>query len=251
MPRYKLTLQYDGSNYAGWQMQKNTSKTVQGTLGEVIEKVCQSQGGRFKDLQGAGRTDAGVHAYGQVAHLDCTVELSPTDFKTAINAQLPPSLHVLDLQLAPNRFHARHWASSRQYVYRISRERTPFERKFVCWIKEDLDLQRMERALQDLKGFHDFASFSRKPQKEKSTEVLMEHVELTQHNDLILIRVRASHFLWNMVRNIVGVAVEIGKGSLSEVTFRQALTTYDEDLKTYRMPASGLFLESVAYRDKP
>ncbi len=251
MSRYKLTLQYDGSNYAGWQIQKNESKTLQGTLIETVNKVLLPHHGKFKDLQGAGRTDAGVHAYGQVAHLDCETTLSPAQLQEALNQQLPPSLHVLALERAPDRFHARHWADSRQYVYRISLRRNPFERKFVCWIKEDLDTAKMAQALQDLKGFHDFASFSRKPRQEKSTEVLMEQVTLTHSEDLLLIRLRASHFLWNMVRNIVGVTVEIGKGQLPEDTFARALQQYNPDLKQYRMPASGLFLEAIHYKDRP
>lgn len=249
--RYKLTLQYDGSNYAGWQIQKNAAKTLQGTLIETLTTVLNNHQGTFKALQGAGRTDAGVHAYGQVAHLECQTRLSVSELQEATNALLPPSLHILHLEQVPDRFHARHWADSRQYVYRISTRRNPFERKFVCWVKEELNTERMAKALQDLKGFHDFASFSRKPRQEKSTEVLMEQVELVSAEELILIRLRASHFLWNMVRNIVGTAVEVGKGNLSEDIFQQSLSTYNPALKNYRMPASGLFLETVNYRDRP
>lgn len=249
--RYKLTLQYDGSNYAGWQIQKNAAKTLQGTLIETLTTVLSNHQGKFQDLQGAGRTDAGVHAYGQVAHLVCQTSLSAEALQEEVNALLPPSLHILRLEPAPDRFHARHWADSRQYLYRISLRRNPFERKFVCWVKEDLNTERMAKALQDLKGFHDFASFSRKPKQEKSTEVLMEQVECVQEDDLILIRLRGSHFLWNMVRNIVGTAVEVGKGNLSEDIFSQALSTYNPELKNYRMPASGLFLEEVRYRQRP
>lgn len=241
-----MTIQYDGSNYSGWQTQDN-AQTIQGVLITAAQQVISEVGGVYKDFQGAGRTDAGVHAYGQVAHLEATVELSPVELQTRLNALMPPSIHILHFKKAHDRFHARHLANSRQYVYRISLHRSPFERKYVCWVKESLDLEKMELALKPLQGFHDFASFSRKPKKEKSTQVLIEHIELVQEKDLILIRVRASHFLWNMVRTIVGAAVELGKGNLEENVLEEALTTYNPELKNYRMPASGLFLEEVIY----
>lgn len=241
-----MTIQYDGSNYSGWQAQDN-AQTIQGVLITAAQQVISEAGGVYKDLQGAGRTDAGVHAYGQVAHLEAQVDLSPAELQTRLNALMPPSVHILHFKKAHDRFHARHLANSRQYVYRISLDRNPFERKYVCWIKDPLDLVQMESALKRIQGFHDFASFSRKPKKEKSTKVLLEHIELVQEQGLILIRVRASHFLWNMVRNIVGAAVEVGKGNLQESFLEEALANYNPELKNYRMPASGLFLEEVIY----
>ncbi len=244
--RYKLTLQYDGSNYSGWQQQKN-AQTVQGTLIQAVQKVVTEASGHYGELQGAGRTDAGVHAYGQVAHVEADLNLNPAEFHEALNALMPPSIHVVELKPASARFHARHHAKSRQYVYRISRSRNPFERKYVCWVKEDLDLQKMTAALHAVEGFHDFASFSRKPKKEKSTQVHLESVELATEQDLVLIRVKASHFLWNMVRNLVGAAVEVGKGTVSDTFLADALAAYNPDLKHYRMPPAGLFLEKIVY----
>ena len=245
--RYKLILEYDGSNYSGWQQQKN-AKTIQGTLIETFEKVLSANGGKYIDIQGSGRTDAGVHAYGQVAHLDCETRLKPRQLQALLNAEMPPSIHILSIEKVPPRFHARHWASSRQYLYRISKRRNAFDRKYICWIEEELNIPAMQKALQDTLGMHDFASFSRKPAKEKSTQVLVESASITEQDDLILVRIQASHFLWNMVRNLVGTLVEIGKGDLPVSTVADALTTYDDSISHYRMPPAGLFLEHVEYK---
>lgn len=248
--RFKLTLEYDGSNYAGWQKQKN-SQTIQGALINAFEQVLQAENGRLIDLQGAGRTDAGVHAYGQVAHIECQTTQAPAELLEQVNAQLPPAIGILSLEPTPERFHARHWASSRQYLYRISTRRNVFEKKYCCWVKEPLAIERMQAALPLVLGHHDFASFSSKPQKEKSTEVVVEWVELSQQDGMLLLRIKASHFLWNMVRNWVGVLLEIGKGNLPAAYISNALENYDPDFCRYRAPAAGLFLEKVEYLPRP
>lgn len=244
--RYKLTLEYDGSNFSGWQKQKN-AKTIQATLIECFQKVLHETGGSFKDLQGAGRTDTGVHAYAQVAHLDAETDLQPQELMTAVNHILPPSINILSMQLADPRFHARHWAKSRQYVYRISKRRNAFERKFICWVKDDLNVSTMQTAAASLIGFADFASFSSKPAKEKSTQVDLHGIDISEHDDLILVRVKASHFLWNMVRNLVGALIEIGKGDMPPERLAEALQSYDAELCQFRAPAAGLFLEQIEY----
>lgn len=246
--RYKLTLEYDGTNYSGWQKQKN-AKTIQGTLMETFARVLNASGGKLVDIQGSGRTDAGVHALGQVAHMEAETSLSNQALLEQINQELPPSINLLKLEQTDERFHARHWATTRQYVYRISRRRNVFEKKYVLWVKEDLNLDAMRQAARPLPGMHDFASFSSKPAKEKSTQVLLESLELLEEGDLILVRVRASHFLWNMMRNLVGTLVEIGKGKLPVAYLAQALESYHAELTQHRAPASGLFLEKVEYKE--
>lgn len=247
--RFKMTVEYDGGNYSGWQQQQN-AKTIQGTLIQTLEKVLEAHGSKYHDLQGSGRTDAGVHAYGQVAHLDCDTRLKPAQLQALLNAEMPPSIHILSIEKVPPRFHARHWASSRQYLYRISKRRNAFERKYICWVEQDLNVAVMEQALKSTLGMHDFASFSRKPTKEKSTQVLVESASITEQDDLILIRIQASHFLWNMVRNLVGTLVEIGKGELPVTTIAAALSQFDGSINNYRMPPAGLFLERVDYLRK-
>ncbi|HEY9843904.1 MAG: tRNA pseudouridine(38-40) synthase TruA [Candidatus Sericytochromatia bacterium] len=244
--RYKLVLEYDGSSYSGWQQQKN-ALTVQGSLIEAMGKVLGNKGGKFIDLQGSGRTDAGVHAFAQVAHLDCETTLGPDVLLDRINAELPPSINVLSLEKVGKDFHARHSADSRQYLYRISRRRNVFESNYAHWVKGELDLGLMHQAAGCLVGMHDFGSFSSKPEKERSTMVLIESYELMEEDEMIFFRLKASHFLWNMVRNLVGVLIEVGKGRLAPEQLEAALQSYNPRMTAHRAPACGLFLERVEY----
>jgi tRNA pseudouridine38-40 synthase len=245
--RYKLTIEYDGTNFSGWQLQKNAT-TIQGTLIDAVTKVLEANGGTLTELQGSGRTDAGVHAYGQVAHLECEIKMPMAKLHAQINEGLPSSINVVKLEKSEARFHARHWAKTRQYVYRISKRRNVFEKKHVFWCKDELNVEAMRQCAETLLGMHDFSSFSTKPNKEKSPKVLLKSIEIIEEGDLILVRVRASHFLWNMVRILVGSLLEVGKGELDPEQMRAALETYTPDLATHRVPASGLFLENVEYK---
>ncbi len=246
--RYKLHIEYDGTNFSGWQKQKN-AKTIQGTVIEAIEEVFKKNGNadKFSDLQGSGRTDSGVHAYEQVAHLECNTFLNPELLKLKINEELPSTINIFKLEKADDRFHARHWAKSRQYVYRISKRRTVFERKFVWTVKDNLQVENMQNAANILVGMNDFSSFSEKPAKEKSTKVLIENIKITESESFIFIRIKASHFLWKMVRRIVGVLVEVGKDKLKQEDIKKYLDSYCPEISVYTAPASGLFLEKVFY----
>lgn len=245
--RYKLTLEYDGTDYAGWQKQQNAA-TVQGTLIEAISRVLAASGGSYADLQGSGRTDAGVHASGQVAHLDCETSLKPQVLLKRINEALPEDIALLTLEPADPRFHARHWASYRQYVYRISRRPSVFERRYAHVVTHSLDLKAMKAAAELMQGMHDFSSYSGKPAKETSTRVLLESITITESHDLILIRVRGSHFLWNMVRILVGTLIEVGRGRLDLEQISMTLDDYTPDLVQLKAPAKGLCLEKVKHR---
>ena len=140
--RFRLTVEYAGTRYSGWQVQQN-ARTVQGVLMEAVERAV---GSRAFDLQGAGRTDAGVHALGQVAHLDVSTSLAPELLRRAINDVLPHDVNVLRLDPARHTFHARHDAVARSYLYHVARRRTAFYKPFVWWVKDDLDLDRMREA---------------------------------------------------------------------------------------------------------
>lgn len=247
MTRFRLTLEYDGSAFSGWQKQKN-ARTVQGVLSEVIgQALLQQGGGRFKDLQGAGRTDAGVHAFAQVAHLDCETRLSAKALRNVINEALPPEIYILAIEKADPHFHARHSARARQYLYRIGKRRNVFEHKYQYPLQARLDLDLMQTAAAPLLGMHDFRSFSFKPEKEPSPQVLLECLELLDEEDVLMIRVRASHFLWSMVRILVGSLIEVGKGKLEPEALSLALETYNPRLASFKAPACGLFLEEVIY----
>jgi tRNA pseudouridine38-40 synthase len=260
--KFKIYLEYSGANYSGWQKQpKETSvKTVQGTLIKVISSVFQKNKGtnRFIDLQGSGRTDAGVHAIEQVAHLECETMLAPEILKMKMNDELPGDINILEIEKAHANFHARHDAKSRQYLYVISKRRTAFEKRFVWWIKDRLDLKKVIEASKLFVGMHDFKAFSEKSPEDKSTMCLVESLEVTEDEMKIYIRIKASHFLWKMVRRIVGTLVEAGRGNMSNKEIFDLINTHPlrggvrpdtgrGGVAEFTAPPSGLFLEKVEY----
>ena len=243
MARFKITLEYAGTRYSGWQKQKN-ARTVQGDIERAIAEVT---GQRQFEFQGSGRTDAGVHALRQVAHLDVHTTLPPETLRRRLNDELPPDINLLAIDRAHHRFHARHSAVARSYLYQISQRRTAFAKPFVWWVKEPLDLTRMQKAAARFAGMHDFRSFSDDDPDEKSTDVLIEDVTLAEAGDLILIRVSGSHFLWKMVRRMVGVLTEVGRGGLDVDDLDDFLSESSALPAKLTAPSSGLFLEWVFY----
>jgi tRNA pseudouridine38-40 synthase len=241
VPRYKLTIEYAGTKYSGWQKQKN-ARTVQGELERAIGELTRDKTFEF---MGSGRTDAGVHALRQVAHLDVRKPYPAESLRRGINDGLPADIHVLAVDSVPHKFHARHNAVARSYLYQISRRRSAFAKPFVWWVKEPLDLDRMRAAAAAFAGMHDFAAFSDDDPDEKSTEVLVEEVAIAEDGDLILVRVGGSHFIWKMVRRLVGVLVEVAKGQLDPDA------VWRVDAAPLTAPASGLFLERVFYAGDP
>lgn len=244
MSRFKIYLEYDGTRYSGWQKQTN-AKTVQGTLLRIAEEIFDAAG---PDIQGCGRTDSGVHALNYTAHLDVKTMLAPEIIKLKFNDKLPYDINILEVEKTSGKFHARHDAISRSYVYQISRRRTAFGKPFVWWIKDELNFKRMISAADCFIGMHDFISFADDDPEEKSTKVLIENIELKEEGDLILIRIRGSHFLWKMVRRMVGVLVEIGRGRKSEKDLLFYLNNRSSEPAKYTAPPSGLFLEQVIYK---
>lgn len=243
MPRFLLRIEYAGTRYRGWQIQTN-ARTVQGEIARAAREVL---GTSNFELYGSGRTDAGVHALEQVAHLDTAVKLKPADLADRVNALLPADINILSAETVDRRFHARHSAISRSYVYQISRRRNAFLKPYVWWVREPLDIDRMRDAAAVFSGLHDFRAFSDDDPEEKSTKVQLEALTIEEDGGLVLVRVSGSHFIWKMVRRLVGVLVEVGKGALSR-TEVEGLLHADSDLPArLTAPASGLFLEKVTY----
>ncbi|KAB2952419.1 MAG: tRNA pseudouridine(38-40) synthase TruA, partial [Thermoanaerobaculia bacterium] len=206
MSTYRLTLEYEGTRYRGWQEQKN-ARTVAGELRRVLEEVV---GGRV-ELGGAGRTDAGVHALEQVAHLRTAAPLArPGELAAEVNERLPADIHLLAVTAAAERFHARHHATLRSYLYQVSRRRTALGKRFVWWVRRPLDAHAMAAAAALLAGRHDFAAFCERAEEQTSTLVVVERAEVAESGDLVLVRIAASHFLWKMVRRLVGALVAAG-----------------------------------------
>jgi tRNA pseudouridine38-40 synthase len=241
--RYRLDLEFVGTRYRGWQIQKN-ARTVQGELRKALQAVVGTEPG---ELYGSGRTDAGVHALQQVAHADLETRLRPEQLRWEVNEALPQDIHVLDVKTADRRFHARHSAVGRSYLYQVSRRRTAFAKPFVWWVKDALDAERMAKAGEAFAGMHDFRSFTDLDPEDGSTKVLVESVELAEQGALVLIRIRGSHFLWKMVRRMVGVLVEVGRGGLPVEAVPDLLRRPSPRPAELTAPPSGLFLERVLY----
>lgn len=243
MARYRLTIEYEGTRYRGWQAQKN-ARSVQGEIQQALREILGSPQFEF---QGSGRTDAGVHALRQVAHLDAQTTIPPDILLRKLNDALPPDIHILSLAKAPPRFHARHHAVSRSYLYQISTRRTAFGKRYVWWIRDSLDTDRMREAAALFSGMLDLRSFTDDDPEEKSTTILLEEVTLACAGDLILIRIRGSHFLWKLARRIVGVIAGAGRGTLSLDDIKQFLREESDVPASLTAPPSGLFLEHVLY----
>jgi tRNA pseudouridine38-40 synthase len=244
MARFKVFIEYAGTKYSGWQIQKN-ARTVQGELTRVIAEVTGQQ--QF-ELYGSGRTDAGVHALEQVAHLDIITSIPAEMLRRRVNDGLPSDIHLLKVELAQRKFHARHDAVSRSYLYQISTRRTAFAKNFVWWVREPLDLAKVRATAGLFSGMKDFRSFTDDSAEDKSTVVAIEQIEVVEDGNLVLVRVEGSHFLWKMVRRMVGVMVDVGIGG---TTVEQAGSLLREESgipAKLTAPASGLFLERVYYR---
>ena len=255
MPRLKLTIEYAGTRYSGWQIQKN-AKTIQGEIDRAVRTVT---GRKDFELYGAGRTDAGVHALAQVAHLDVSTTLPPDTLQRRLNDELPTDINILRAQIVPHRFHARHDAVARRYLYQIARRRTAFAKASVWWVKDDLEIGRMTKAAGDFVGMRNFESFAAADEpdpdepggRSRSTLVLIDRLEIVEDGDLILIAIEGSHFLWKMVRRVVGVLVEVGRGGMDLEAAAALLTKYSDAPARLTAPASGLFLERVYYGTDP
>ena len=247
MPRYRITLEYAGTRYSGWQIQKN-ARTVQGELHRALGTAL---GGRPFETYGSGRTDAGVHALGQVVHIDAATLPPPASLIRDVNDALPADINVLSADRVPPRFHARHSAVARSYLYQVATRRTAFAKPYVWWVREDLRLDRMQAAAAALTGFGDFRAFTDADPDEQSTQVLVNDVSLRREGALVLIRVVGSHFLWKMVRRIVGVLVEVGRGGLAVEQVGGLLSSTSDLPPKLTAPSSGLFLERVLYPGDP
>lgn len=246
MGRFKLTLEYEGTRYAGWQMQKG-GKTIQGEILDACRDLFDTS---EIDLFGAGRTDGGVHALAQVAHLGVETDLELLRIKYGINDRLPPDICVINVEEAHPRFHARHDANARSYIYQISRRRTAFGKKFVWWIKDQLDIQKMNEAAKNFAGLKDYRSFTDDEQEGASTKVEVLHASVLEFGDLIIFHVIGSHFLWKQVRRMTGVLVEAGRGKLSSAEISSFFKAQSDVPAKLTAPPSGLFLERVYYRNE-
>ena len=238
MARYKMIIAYDGSRFSGWQAQKN-AKTVAGAINETLSALYKQS----VSVYGSGRTDSGVHAIGQVAHCD----LDSTPSLNDINKALSHGIRIRSLEKADARFHARHHATARSYVYQLSTIKPLFVNKYVWSVDKDISLTSLQKGLHEVQGFHDFASFSAQKDSSVSTEVHLYNASFERYEDGIILRFVGSHFLRSMVRRLVGTLVAM---SCDEITYEQlqnCLNTVSPIPSRFTAPPDGLFLENVWY----
>jgi len=259
MTLWKLILSYDGTGFNGWQVQPGLP-TVQGTLANALLQIT----GETVLPQGSGRTDAGVHALGQVASFTLNAPIPPENLLRALNRALPPNIRVLSAEIAPAGFHARHSACGKTYEYRIfennSNDRIcpPFLAPYVWDCRWPLALEPMQQAAVMLLGTHDFTSFAasdsdltnRTGDTAPNPTKTITHATITRENNLLIFRITGSGFLHHMVRNLVGTLVEVGRGALAADDLSRILAARDRTSAGPTAPASGLFLVSVDYQDE-
>lgn len=242
--RLLITLEYDGSGYCGWQRQLN-GPSVQQHLEEALSKLSK----RTVQVVGASRTDAGVHALGQRAHLDLPVAIPPEKLPYALNTLLPPDIRALSCVPVPAHFHARFDARGKAYRYRIynRRQHSALLRRYAAHVPLPLDLTPMRRAAESLIGRHDFAAFQAAGGTAKTTVRTLKDARLEQQGDEIILHVEGDAFLYNMVRIIAGTLIVIGQGKLKENAFLEAFDTLDRLALGPTAPPEGLCLMRVYY----
>ena len=245
MRTIKLIIEYDGTQYLGWQIQPKGS-TLQG----ILEDKLLSLTGEKVHLIGSGRTDAGVHAMGQVAHFKTKSPLHVQTIRRALNSLLPSDIVIQEVEEMDEDFHARKQAKSKTYEYRILNRnvRSVFRRDYVWHIPQRLNLKQMKRATQSLRGEHDFSSFQSVGSPKRSPVRKVTRAEWKQGRDgLLRFEIEANGFLKQMVRAIVGTLVEVGKRKITSEEFQRILDSRDRKKAGPTAPAHGLFLKEVKY----
>lgn len=244
MPNYKLILQYDGSRYRGWQRLPDVEMTIQGKLEALLGRIFDEP----VEVQGSGRTDAGVHALGQVASFRTVRDLPPEAVLRTLRQYLPEDIGAVSLEYAPPRFHARLSAVKKTYRYRVWATEAPcvFERRFVYVLPGDYDLGRMEAAARLLEGTHDFRAFSAVKTK-KSTVRTLSRVSITRAGDELHFDFTADGFLHHMVRILTGTLLEVGRGDRSPAETAALLEAGERAAAGFTVPAKGLCLMEVSY----
>lgn len=252
MNNYKLILQYDGTRYSGWQKQGNTDNTIQAKLETIAGKLT----GTPTDVNGSGRTDAGVHALGQVANFRCEKSLADTDYiRDYFNHALPMDIRVISVEEAPARFHARLNAKEKHYRYVIDNAAVPdvFDRRYAARIpaghepRISYDMEKMRKAATYLMGEHDFKSFCDNRHMKKSTIRTIRDIRIANDNDRITLDFYGNGFLYHMVRILTGTLLEAGSGQRSARDIPRILQALDRREAGFTAPALGLFLVEVMY----
>jgi tRNA pseudouridine38-40 synthase len=247
MHNIKITIEYDGTNYRGWQYQKNSRRTLQ----EVIEKTLRLILQEKVKLIASGRTDAGVHAKAQVANFKTDTRIPLKKLKQALNSLLPDDIVITKASEVNLQFHARFDAKSKIYRYTILNKKHPSAlwRNFAYFVPYGLDFKLMQKAARLLLGRHNFGCFQARDKKPRSSVRIIKRIRLSREGDFIFIDIQANSFLYKMVRNIAGTLIEIGRKKLSPISIQKLLTSGNRQLAGPTAPGHGLCLLQVKYRN--
>ena len=242
---YRAVLQYEGTRYQGWQKQVSTDNTIQGKLETLLTKMT----GETVEVNSSGRTDAGVHAYGQVISFVCDTKMSPEEIRDYMNRYLPEDIGVLSVVVAGDRFHARLNATGKVYRYRVLNSNIPriFDRRYVFQVPEKLDSEAMKKGISYLEGKHDFKAFTTKRNTKKSTVRTIYEIKMEQTGDEIIFTFYGDGFLYHMVRILMGTLLEIGQSRRSPESILEAFETGERVKAGFLAPANGLALMQVFY----
>ncbi len=244
MKNYKITVQYDGTKYNGWQRQGNTRNTIQERFENVLSKMCNSE----VEIFASGRTDAGVHAQSQTANFKCETDMSCEEVINYLNRYLPEDIRVTSITEADERFHSRLNAVSKTYEYSIAvRKPDVFIRKYVYVTDKIPDVEKMKGAAKKLLGKHDFKGFSSVGKTKKSTVRTINSIDIICEDDVVKIRINGNGFLYNMVRIICGTLLEIGTGNIDEGVIDEIFAENIRSKAGTTLPACGLKLVEVYY----
>lgn len=244
MTRFILLLEYDGSGYAGFQYQPDAP-----SIQNELEKVLNRMYGQALRVIPSGRTDAGVHACGQVLHFDAPKQLKNLNLKAALNSQLPSDIRVLDYTEKSTEFHARYSAKERRYRYLITQRETALDRKRMWQIFEPLDLDAMQECARILNGEHDFTSFCSAQAEVNHKRCMIYHAGWKREDTVLRFDIHGNRFLHNMVRSLVGTMAEVGRKRLDVQDFRQILAAEDRLAGAVTAPPQGLYLTEVIYKE--
>lgn len=242
MNRFKLTIEYDGTNFSGWQVQPDT-RTIEGEIEQAFSKILQDS----VDVVGQGRTDAGVHALGQVAHVDISGNTDPEKLIFGVNNLISDEVFIRSIEEVHADFHARFDATSREYEFVLVNRHSPLNRGISVLLPKKCDFNLMRQAAVLVKGTHDFAPFSKFNEDNFTTLCDVFDSEFEEVENGFVYKIRANRFLRNMVRRLIGTMIKIGEGKLTLDEFEAALSNPESEIATQTAPAKGLILKQVYY----
>lgn len=245
MRNIKCKVTYEGTRYQGWQRQESSDNTIQKKLEQLVSRMCDEK----IEIQGSGRTDAGVHSLGQVMNFHTHSQMSTEEMFVYMNQYLPEDIAIVEIKEVSERFHSRLNAKGKQYCYRVWNSSVPnvFWRRYSHTVEQNLDVEAMQKAAEYLLGEHDFKSFTSTKKGKKSTVRNIESIEIRKDGDMLTFTFRGDGFLYHMIRILMGTLLEVGAGLRSAESIPEVIAAENRESAGELVPAKGLVLEKVFY----